>query len=125
VLAEEEEEGKQEPESKRKPEPALIGAISENKLKDAMDVLGQLLGGMEKMAGDLAYEYIRSGSEKFQRFNKIQLTGLVMDYREDECEVYELTIDFEKNLSILHGGQQKLRISDATNRLISKLESAQ
>ena len=115
----EEEKGEQETE----PEPALIGAISENKLIDARDALGQLLGGMEKIAGDLAYEYIRSVN--FQRFNKIQLTGLVMDYRKDECEVHELTIDFEKNWSILRTGQQKLRISDAANRLILKLESAQ
>ena len=117
-----EEEGEVEGEQEPGPEQALIGAISEN--KHARDVLGQLLGGMEKIAGDLAYEYIRS-SAKFQQFNKIQLTGLVMDYSEDECEVYELTMDFEENLSTLYSGQQKLCISDAANRLISKLESAQ
>ena len=111
-----EEEGEQE----REPEQALIGANSENKFK-ARDVLGKLLGGMEKIAGDLAYEYIRS-SAKFQQF---QLTGLVLDYSEDQCEVYELTMDFEENSSILHSGQQKLCVSDAANRLISKLESAQ
>ena len=113
-----EEEGEQE----REPEQALIGANSENKFK-ARDVLGKLLGGMEKIAGDLAYEYIHS-SAKFQQFNKIQLTGLVLDYSEDECEVYELTMDFEENLSTLHSGQQKLCVSDAANRLISILKSA-
>ena len=112
------EESEQEPE----PEEALIGAISESKL-NAKEVMGQLLGGMEKVAGDLAYEYIRN-SANFRQFNKIQLTGLVMDYKKDECEVHELIMDFEKNSSRLYSGQQKLRISDATNRLISKLESA-
>ena len=33
-------------------------------------------------------------------------------YSEDECEVYELTMDFEENSSTLHSGQQKLCVSE-------------
>ena len=42
----------------------LQGAMTENKKVTQGDVVGQLLAGMEKVAGDLAFEQLRSGKEK-------------------------------------------------------------
>ena len=103
-------------------EQTLRGGMTENNKKIERDFLGQLLGGMEKVAGDIAYEYLRN-TVKPNRFDKIQVIGLLMDYLNHECDVYELTMDFVQCRSMLHHGNHKLEISDAINRLISKLES--
>lgn len=42
------------------------------------DILGQLLAGMEKVAGDITFEYLSRPDS--QRFCKIKVTGLVIDY---------------------------------------------
>lgn len=110
------EEGTEEGE----PELYLKGGITENKKTVEKDILGQLLAGMEKVAGDITFEYLSRPDS--QRFHKIQITGLVIDYLKDECDAYELIIDFEQNISTLLRGNKKVNISDAINRLLSRLE---
>ena len=114
-------EEKETEEESEQNEQALRGGMTENKKKVERDHLGQLLGGMEKVAGDIAYDYLCN--PVCHRFDKIQITGLLMDYLNHECDVYELTMDFVQGRSMLHHGDHKLEIPDAINRLISKLES--
>ncbi|MCG8620782.1 MAG: hypothetical protein MJE68_02120, partial [Proteobacteria bacterium] len=55
---------------------ALHGGMTENKNKMNCDVEGQLLGGMEKVAGDLALQELRShkeAKEKVFQYNYIHL----------------------------------------------------
>ena len=85
------------------------------------DILGQLLAGMEKVAGDITFEYLSHPDS--QRFRKIKITGLVIDCLKDECDAYELIIDFVQNISTLLRGNKKVNISDAVNRLLSRLET--
>ena len=49
----------QDMELDEEPDVTLKGGMTEHKLK-VKDTLGQLLGGMEKIAGDVAYRHLRN-----------------------------------------------------------------
>ena len=41
---------------------------------------------------------------------------------ENSCDIYKLTVDFEKFSSVLHVGKEKLTVSEAISRLLAKLK---
>ena len=51
----------------------LKGGMTENKNQLKRDVEGQLLGGMEKMAGDLAFLQLQGVDPEQKRFNHIMI----------------------------------------------------
>ena len=99
---------------------ALHGGMTENKNKINSDVEGQLLAGMEKVAGDLAYQQLKQAKEKV--FQCIYIYGLVIDFENLKCKPYKLTMDFVSNSCILSIGRQELDLDDGITRLVSKLE---
>ena len=99
---------------------ALHGGITENKNKINCDVVGQLLAGMEKVAGDLALQELSSRKEKV--FQYIYIYGLVINFETLKCKPYKLTMDFVSNSCKLNIGRQELDLDDGITRLVSKLE---
>lgn len=101
-------------------ESTLKGGMTENKNKD---VEGQLLGGMEKMAGDLAYLQLQGSVDPEQkRFNHIMIYGLVIDYENLTAKAYQLDMNFLENCSTLYTGKEELDLNTGMNRLIACLE---
>ena len=95
-----------------------IAAISEKG-----DAVGQLLAGMDKVAGDLAFEQLRSNKAATERlFRYIIIYGLVINYEDHSCTPYKLTMDFVINSSTLDTGTQQLPLEEGVTRLLSKLE---
>ena len=108
-------------------ESTLEGGMKENKnkIEKNKNDVGQLLAGMEKMAGDLAYQQLQSGRDpKQKRFQHTKIYGLVVDYASFTSKAYHLNMDFVAKCSILYTGLQKLNLNVGVgvNRLISCLE---
>ena len=105
------------------PTASISGGITENKLNKKGDVVGQLLAGMEKVAGDLAYEQLCSDKPAQDRlFRNIIIYGLVINYDDHNCTPYKLTMDFVKKSSKFNIGIQQLPLKEGITRLLSKLE---
>ena len=102
---------------------ALHGGVTENKNKMNCDVEGQLLAGMEKVAGDLAYQQLRRNKQAKEKvFQYIYIYGLVINFDNLKCKPYKLTMDFVSNSCIFNAGRQELDLDDGITRLVSKLE---
>jgi len=63
------------------------GATTENKLHLKRDQVGQTIAGAEKMAGEIAYEYMKRTGEHL-RF--IEVVSLLVDFGEKTAEVFKL-----------------------------------
>ena len=102
----------------------LNGVVTENKLEDNSNAVGQLLAGMEKVTGDLACIHLQDGdipsSEK--EFRYIQVFGLIIDFEKLTCKAYKLLIDFCESTSTLYCGKQELQLNEGVNRLLKTLE---
>ena len=57
----------------------IQGAVTENKLHND-DPVAQMLGDMEKLAGDLAYYHLKNCSGDFRY---ITIFGLIINYNDD------------------------------------------
>ena len=101
-------------------EVTLRGSLTENKKDGSRDPMGQLLGGMEKLAGDIALKYIHSRPKEL--FNEIVIYGLTLSLQANECTGHKLTMNFNTNCSILESGDRQLTIVDGLNRLLTALE---
>lgn len=99
----------------------LKAGASENK-RAAGDAkpLPQLLGAMEKIAGDLAKFHLKSTSSKVL-FKRVWIYGIVIDYSKDSCTMYKLEMNFTKIESILYICDDKVPIVDAIKMLYSTL----
>ena len=87
------------------------------------DAVGQLLAGMDKLAGDLAFEQLRSDKTAEDKlFRYIIIYGLVINYEDHSCTPYKLTMDFARKTSTLDTGTQQLPLEEGVTRLLSKLE---
>ena len=99
-------------------ESTLKGGMTENKMKlkkkNKDDIEGQLIAGMEKMAGDL--ELLLSGGDpKQKRFQHLCISKFT-------AKAYHLNMDFVAKCSKLYIGLQELDLNTGVNRLISCLE---
>ena len=109
VIAEEEEEECTGP-------PLLdtvTGFVTENKRETSGDHLGQLLGSMEKLAGDMAASRLRTGGP----FTEINVYGLLVNYAKKEAFPYLLMMNFKDRSSALKVGSSKLHLAEAYRRL--------
>ena len=105
-------------------ESILKGGIAENKNELKRDIEGQLLGGIEKMAGDLAYLQLQEDVDNPEqiRFNHIMIYGLVIDYENLTTKAYHLDMNFVEKRSTLYTGKEELDLNTGVNRLIACLE---
>ena len=103
-------------------ETTLEGAVTENKKSVGGDIRGQLLAGMEKVAGDLAFKHIRDAAipEEKRVFRHITINGLVIDFGMLTCTPYKLNMDFVERGSKLDEGTA-LPLIEGINRLIAWL----
>ena len=81
-----------EPDSEEEPDVMLSASMIEKKLDEQQQHLGQLLAGMEKVAGDIAFMYLnhRHTPIKEKIFKFIQIYGLLMNHTSRSCKVYKL-----------------------------------
>jgi hypothetical protein len=94
----------------------LIGGVTGN--------IGQLLAGMDKVAGDLAYQQLRNGGLSPERrvFQQVKIYGLIIDLEDRKSKPYVLNMDFIMKSSVLFCGRQELDLATSINRLLSCLE---
>ena len=101
----------------------LKAGMTEHKLK-VKDALGQLLGGMEKVAGDVAYRHLRKDLSVVKRaFQFIHVYGLLCDLGTRKCRTYKLEMDFKMQQSKLFQGQEILEISEVVPRFLATLNN--
>ena len=81
---------------------------------------GQLLGGMEKVAGEVALGYLIQGHEKL--FNKLVVYGLILNFQDSVCTAHKLTMDFDTYNSVFETGNEQLEIVDGLNRLLRAMK---
>ena len=95
----------------------LTAGVSENK-KDATTVAkGQLLGGMDKVAGEIAYLYI-TGDKEPSLFESIVIYELISDLQAKTCTVHKLIMDFNTHRSTLESSERALSLDEGLNRLL-------
>ena len=100
------------------------GGVTEQKLK-VKDDLGQLLRGMDKVAGHAAYMHLRRRLPIAEKvFDIIQVFGLLCYYGTRKCKAYKLMIDFLKKRSTLFYGAEDVCLATGISRLFATLKSA-
>ena len=100
----------------------LNAGVTEHKLK-VKDNLGQLLAGMEKVAGDIACRHLRKDLSIAKRsFQFIHIYGLLCDLEKRKCRAYKLEMDFMTRQSRLLKGLEMLEISAVVPRLFATLK---
>ena len=99
----------------------LRGGTAEHKTDGhgSKDVMGQLLGGMEKVGGDMALHYIRSSDNPI--FQEIKVYGLLVNLEKQICTAHKCTMDFNTSGSCLESGDEELGLSEGLNRLLQTL----
>ena len=99
----------------------LRGGTAEHKTDGhgSKDVMGQLLGGMEKVGGDMALHYIQSSDNPI--FQEIKVYGLLVNLEKQICTAHKLTMDFNTSGSCLESGDEELGLSEGLNRLLQTL----
>ena len=102
------------------PDVTLSAGMTENKLDIESQKLGQLLAGMEKVAGDIAFLYLSQADIPFikRKFKFIQVYGLQVNHISQSCKVYKLVMDFKNCNSVLYVGKQELTPAEAISRLL-------
>ena len=88
------------------------------------DPIPQLLGNMEKVAGNVAYHWLMYGKPGAKKALKyIVVYGLTLDYDKTTAYTYKLTMNFEKRASNFLYGESPLHLEDGLNRFVSTLEA--
>ena len=98
----------------------LTASASEN-TKTSEETLPQLLGNMEKVAGDIVHHHMQHCARKL--FDILKIYGFIINYEEEFCNVYMLEMNFVEKRSYLSQGSQALKLDDGIGRLISELDS--
>ena len=92
----------------------LTGFVTENKCTStSTNHVGQLLGSMEKLAGDIAAARLRTSV----KFGVITVHGLLASYSKKEGRPYLLKMDFKSSISTLKVGHE-LDLPEAFRRLL-------
>ena len=103
---------------------SLKAGLTENKQTDESVTLGQLLGEMEKVAGDLPGSLLLDTelTVKDKVFTVIELFGLIVDFQHGTCKAYKLEMDFRARYSTLYIGDKSLCLNDSISRLFEALQ---
>ena len=100
-------------EDEDEPLETLTGFITENKCASTTNHVGQLLGSMEKLSGDIAAVRLRAN----EKFGAITIHGLLVSYSKKEARPYLLNMDFKSCISTLQVGHE-LELAEAFRRLL-------
>ena len=84
--------------------------------------LPQLLANMEKVAGDVAWYWLKFGCIAQKVFKHIVILGLAIDFQKRYSLAYKLKIDFDLGVSTMYIGREELTLEDGINRLFASLE---
>ena len=104
----------------------LRGGMAENNSNVKSDDIGQLLAGMDKVAGHLAHKHLqRDLPDNEKSFEIIEIYGLLCDFGTKKCQVYKLVMYFEDRMSKLYCGDQEVDLSTGISGLIATLKSAE
>ena len=98
----------------------VTAATTENKQSCSGDEMPQLLGNMEKVAGDVVLHHLKVCETKL--FSFVEVYGLIIDYNTDTCTAHKLKMDFHAKNSYLYNGDKELPLSQAIDRLITTLQ---
>ena len=96
----------------------LTGSVTENKLPISAPIY-QLLGNMEKLAGDLAYFHLRSCGK---HFSKIIIYGLIIVAQSDCSKGYKLVMDFDKRNSTFTFDDHEQDLNAGLNKFIQQMK---
>ena len=118
---EEEPEESSHPSDEIEPNVTIRGGTTEHKqdISGTKDIMGQLLAGMEKVAGEIALEYIQTSDSPI--FTKIEVYGLIVDLEKQVCTAHKLSMDLDTNSSSLKSSAEELGFSEGINRLLETL----
>ena len=129
IIAEESSETQSDetPSAPSSPQTRVIlkaGLTEKKPYQNSSDTLGQLLAGMEKVAGDMTWMHLTHGgiSLKVKVFEQIELFGLIVNFEQLKCQAYKLKMEFDNNRSTLYAGNEELELNQAINRLLATLE---
>ena len=92
-------------------EVSIAAAVTENKLDSCDSAVPQLLAGMEKVAGDIAYRFVTSQSHEDRVFQHIDIFALVINHRDANCKAYQLHMNFKSTRSVLYYSDTLLSLS--------------
>ena len=96
----------------------LEGVVTENKIPTS-NPQAQLLGTMEKLAGDLLHEHLRNCSTDVRY---IKIYGMVLNYEQNRSKAYRLSMDFQKKSCTLEEEMESFEIEWGLNRLLAQME---
>lgn len=101
----------------------LVAGVTEKKLDDT-DSHQQLLGGVEKILGEMCCASLQHQHLKSQPvFNHVDVYCLSVQHLTDKCEVRRVSVNFLERETTMLCGDIPLSIAEGTNRLISILSS--
>ena len=75
--------------------------------------MGQLLAGMEKVAGDISLEYIQTSDSPL--FTMIEVYGLCVDLDKQVCTAHKLSMDLDTHGSFLKSSSEELGFNKNRN----------
>ena len=118
-----EEEGGGVEEEEEEQKKKAVGASTEHKEKLKGDAWGQTLAGTEKICGEVVCDFLR---REHKPVTIVEVYSLLIDYQSEEAEVFKVCIDFSKKVdpSKIYRGSNKLKVSDALNRVFHQLLSS-
>ena len=91
----------------------LVVGTSENGDTGEQDPIPQLLGNMEKVAGNVAYHWLMYGKSGARKaFKYIIVYGLTLDYEKTTAYTYKLTMDFKIRGSTFLYGERPLHLEN-------------
>ena len=103
------------------PHVTISAGVAECKLRVGNNV-GQLLAGMDKAAGDVAYEHLTKNIPAAKKkFDIIEIYGLLCDYATRSSQVYKLQLNFLKNTSTLLQGNEEVPLATGMTGILATL----
>ena len=103
----------------------LSGMASENKLDHHVfnSPVAQLLGNMEKVAGEMAKVFITKDTCTMEKIELFKIYGIIINYKTNSCEPYLLTLKLtEPSYTMLQKGSENLEIHTALQRILACLK---
>ena len=96
----------------------LQGMVTENKINNS-NPRAQLLGNMEKLAGDLVHHHLQSCGIVFEH---VRIYGLILNYADNLSTSYCLKMNFKSKSSTFEEEMETLSVERGLNRLLAQMQ---